>query len=251
MNIIIAEDYYDMSRKAANIVSAQIILFPRSVLGLATGVTPIGMYQKLIEWHHKGDIDFSMVQTVNLDEYIGLSKEDKRSYNYFMQQNFFNSININPKNVMIPNGLADDIMAECRQYDCRINEIGGIDLQVLGLGHNGHIGFNEPSLIFKRDTHKVKLSESTINANARFFDNKDEMPKSAISMGMGTIMKSRKILLLCSGKEKSSILNQSLFGDINPMVPASILQLHPNVTVAADRNALSQINFKKDRNLNV
>ena len=185
MKIIQAKNYEKMSRFAANIVSAQVILFPRSVLGLATGDTPVGMYKQLIDWNHKGDVDFSNVITVNLDEYIGLPKDHQNSYAYFMMSNFFNDININRDNIFLPNGLADDVELECARYEEIIKEIGGIDLQVLGLGHNGHIGFNEPNTYFKKSTHKVKLSESTISSNSRFFANKQEMPKARSAWGWG------------------------------------------------------------------
>ena len=246
MKIVKAKDYTDMSRKAANILSAQVILFPESVLGLATGSTPIGMYQQLIQWHRKGDIDFSSVRTVNLDEYIGLSGNNRHSYRYFMKQSFFKHVNIRPERIMIPNGLTADVESECIRYENSIKGIGGIDLQVLGIGHNGHIGFNEPMPFFWRNTHKVKLSESTLAANSRFFDNTEDMPKCAISMGIGTIIRAKRILLMCSGEEKAQILYRSLFGDIDPMVPASALQLHSNVTVVADRDALSVITDKFD-----
>jgi len=238
MTIIRAKDYNEMSRTAANIVSAQVILFPECVLGLATGDTPIGMYNQLIEWNKKGDLDFSQVKTVNLDEYIGLAKEHYQSYFWFMQQNFFNHININAKNVFLPDGLVSDTQNECARYEDRIQTLGGIDLQVLGLGHNGHIGFNEPGTVFKKKTHVVTLTERTIAANSRFFRDTEEMPKKAITMGMGTIMQAKRIVLMCAGEDKSEILYKALCGDIDPMVPASILQLHNNLTIVADDEAL-------------
>lgn len=241
MKILKTKDYLDMSRTAANIVSAQVILHGKSVLGLATGDTPKGMYKQLAEWNKRGDLDFSQINTVNLDEYIGLSRDHEQSYYRFMYDNLFSHINIQINNTSLPNGLAEDVEKECQNYEANINKLGGVDLQVLGLGHNGHIGFNEPDTVFKKNTHKVELSESTLNANSRFFNNINEMPKSAISMGMGTIMRAKKILLMCSGKEKAEILYKSLFGDIDPMIPASILQLHMDVTVVADMDALSVI----------
>lgn len=241
MKIIKATDYQSMSRKAANIISAQVILNPKSVLGLATGSTPLGVYRQLIEWYQKGDIDFSQVKSVNLDEYCGLAEDHSQSYHYYMRENFFNKINIRPENTHIPNGLADDIEAECERYDRLIGELGGIDLQLLGLGHNGHIGFNEPDESFDKTTHKVALKQTTIDANARFFNNKDEVPRFAITMGIKAIMQAKKILLVVNGKDKADILYRSLFGPISPAVPASILQLHPNVTVIADEQALSKI----------
>lgn len=238
MNLIKAKNYCDMSRIAANIVSAQVILKKDSVLGLATGSTPVSMYKQLIEWNEKGDVDFSKVITFNLDEYLGVSDKDKHSYLWFMRDNFFEHINIESKNVFIPDGMTKSIANECMSYEQRMRQRGGIDLQVLGIGLNGHIGFNEPSNCFKRDTHRVDLTESTMNANARYFANKAEIPKSAITMGMGSIMRTKKILLLCSGEEKAQILYQAMYGDIDPIIPASILQLHSDVTVIADKGAL-------------
>ncbi len=233
-----AKDYNNMSRIGANIVSAQVILKKDSVLGLATGNTPIGVYKQLIKWNAKKDVDFSSVKTFNLDEYIGLSKENKNSYYSFMWSVFFKHINIERDNVYIPDGMAENISDECLSYESKIKQFGGIDLQVLGIGRNGHIGFNEPSDCFKRDTHAIDLTPSTVEANLSFFENAAKMPKSAITMGMGSIMRAKKILLLCSGKEKADVLNQAILGDIDPLIPASILQLHSDVTVVADAAAL-------------
>lgn len=241
MKIIAASDYRGMSRQAANIISAQVILYPRSVLGLATGSTPIGVYQQLIDWYNKGDIDFSSVQTVNLDEYCGLGPEHSQSYNYYMHTNFFDHVNIPEQNIRIPNGLAKDLTAECADYDRHISLIGGIDLQLLGLGNTGHIGFNEPNGSFDKTTHRVALKEETILANSRFFDNQNEVPRFAVTMGIKSIMHAKKILMVVSGAGKADILEKALFGPITPLVPASILQLHPNVTVVADEDALSQL----------
>jgi len=243
MNIIKAKDYQDLSRKAANIISAQIILKPDSVLGLATGSTPIGTYKQLIEWYKKGDLDFSQVRTVNLDEYKGLAPDNPQSYYCFMYENFFKHINIDLKNTHIPNGLEDDAQKECRRYDEIISSLGGIDLQLLGLGNNGHIGFNEPDESFEKTTHCVKLAESTIAANARFFDTMDEVPRYAYTMGIGNIMSAEKILLLVSGQNKAQILKEVIEGPITPSVPASILQLHKDVTVIADEEALSLLDL--------
>lgn len=240
MKIIKASDYQSMSRKAANIISAQVILFPRSVLGLATGSTPLGVYRQLIEWYQKGDIDFSEARSVNLDEYCGLSPENAQSYHCYMKENFFRHINIAPENTHLPNGLAEDIDAECVRYDRLITELGGIDLQLLGLGNTGHIGFNEPDDNFDKMTHRVALKEKTIADNSRFFKNMDEVPKYAVTMGIKAIMQAKKILLVVNGKAKSQILERALFGPVTPAVPASILQLHPNVTVVADEEALSE-----------
>ncbi|WP_416201258.1 MAG: Glucosamine-6-phosphate deaminase [Thermocaproicibacter melissae] len=241
MKIIRATDYNDMSRKAANIISAQVILYPDSVLGLATGSTPLGVYRQLVDWFRKGDIDFSKVHSVNLDEYVGLAPEHPQSYHYYMNENFFRHINIKPENTNVPNGLAEDIDAECARYDKLIADLGGIDLQLLGIGHTGHIGFNEPDQDFDKMTHKVKLNQKTIEANARFFNSVDEVPKYAITMGIKAIMQAKKILLVANGEGKAEILDRALFGPVAPAVPASILQLHPDVTVVADEAALSVI----------
>ncbi|NLJ30858.1 MAG: glucosamine-6-phosphate deaminase [Clostridiales bacterium] len=244
MKIISAPDYQSMSRKAANIISAQVILFPRSVLGLATGSTPVGVYQQLIEWYKKGDVDFSAVHSVNLDEYRGLSPEHSESYRFYMNTNFFNHINIPLQNTNVPNGLAPDVEEECRRYDHVIGDLGGIDLQLLGIGHTGHIGFNEPDEDFDKTTHCVKLKEQTIQANSRFFKTMDEVPKYAITMGIKAIMQAKKILLVANGASKADILYRSLFGPITPAVPASILQLHNDLTVVADEEALRVVREK-------
>lgn len=244
MNIIKAEDYQNMSRKAANIISAQVILYPNSVLGLATGSTPLGVYKQLIECYNNGNLDFSKVHSVNLDEYCGLSSEHNQSYHYYMRENFFKHINILPSSTHIPNGLASNIDLECRRYDELISDFGGVDLQLLGIGHNGHIGFNEPSEGFDKTTHKVELNKKTIDANSRFFNSIEEMPKYAITMGIKAIMQAKKILLIANGASKAEILYTALFGTITPKVPASILQLHPNLTVIADKEAISVIEKK-------
>lgn len=244
MKIVSAPDYQSMSRKAANIISAQVILFPRSILGLATGSTPVGVYQQLIEWYNKGDIDFSTVHSVNLDEYCGLSPKHEQSYRYYMNTNFFDHINIPIENTNVPNGLAADMEAECGRYDHVISALGGIDLQLLGIGHTGHIGFNEPDEDFDKTTHCVKLKEKTIEANSRFFDTIDEVPKYAVTMGIKAIMQAKKILLVANGASKAEILYRSLFGPITPAVPASILQLHNDLTVVADEQALRVIREK-------
>ncbi|WOO37386.1 glucosamine-6-phosphate deaminase [Anaerocolumna sp. AGMB13020] len=231
MNLIKANGYKDLSRKAANVVSAQVILKPSSVLGLATGSTPVGTYEQLIEWYKKGDIDFSRVVSVNLDEYCGLSPEDPQSYRYFMNDHFFSDINIKPENTHVPNGLAQDLESECIRYENLIADLGGIDLQVLGIGHNGHIGFNEPGNSFEKATHIVELNETTLQANARFFQNIDDVPKKAITMGIKSIMQSRKILLIANGPDKEEIIHKAIFGPVTPDVPASILQFHPDLTV--------------------
>jgi glucosamine-6-phosphate deaminase len=231
MNIIKALDYNDMSRKAANVISAQVILKPTCVLGLATGSTPIGTYKQLIDWYHKGDLDFNRVKSVNLDEYCGLSPDNSQSYRYFMNNYFFSHININIENTFVPDGLAADLADECTRYDSLIYQLGGIDLQLLGIGMNGHIGFNEPDISFEKTTHIVDLDETTINANARFFNTPDEVPRQAITMGIKSIMHAKKVLLTAGGPEKENIIMKALYGPITPDVPASILQLHPDLTV--------------------
>lgn len=240
MRLYRAKDYNDLSRKAANIISAQVIMKPDCVLGLATGSSPLGTYRQLIEWYKKGDLDFSEVKSVNLDEYKGLPKDNDQSYYYFMHQNFFKDININPENTHIPNGMDPDSEKECSRYNQVISDLGGIDLQLLGLGHNGHIGFNEPDTAFAKMTHCVDLAPSTIEANKRFFASADDVPRQAYTMGIKTIMQARKILLIVSGEDKAQILYDVLNGPITPHVPASILQLHSDVTVVADEAALSK-----------
>ena len=239
MKIYRAEDYNSMSRRAANILSAQVILKPDSVLGLATGSTPVGMYRQLVNWYEKRDIDFSQVHTVNLDEYLGLAPDHDQSYRYFMQQNLFDHINVRPENTNVPNGLASDPEAECRRYNEVIAGLGGIDLQVLGMGHNGHIGFNEPEEAFELETHVVDLTENTIQANARFFASKDEVPRRAITMGIKAIMQARHILVVVSGEDKAEIVRRAFAGPVTPLVPASILQMHPHLSLVGDEAALS------------
>lgn len=244
MKIYAAKDYTDLSRKAANIISAQVIMKPNAVLGLATGSTPVGAYKQLIEWYHKGDIDFSQVVSVNLDEYKGLSGEHNQSYRHFMNHNLFNHINIKPENTNIPNGLAQDLKAECTRYNNVIKNLGGIDLQLLGIGGNGHIGFNEPGSAFEKETHVVTLTEETRQSNARFFSSIDHVPTHALTMGIKSIMSAKKVLLLATGEAKAQALYDSFFGPVTPAVPASILQLHNDCIVIADEAALSLIRMK-------
>ena len=236
MKFITVESYEKMSRSAANIISAQVIIKPDCVLGLATGSSPLGTYRQLVEWYRKGDIDFSGVTTVNLDEYIGLNGQNPQSYRYFMNQNLFSQVNIPLKNTFVPNGCAPNPADECEAYDRKIERLGGIDLQLLGIGLDGHIGFNEPDDYFVKNTHVVDLHESTVAANARFFKTKAEVPRQAITMGMISIMQAKKILLIASGPEKSEIVNQAFYGPITPKIPASILQLHPDITVIYSKN---------------
>lgn len=241
MQICRAKDYTDMSRKAANIISAQVIMKPDCVLGLATGSSPIATYEQLIARCAQGDLDFSRVTSVNLDEYKGLSGENDQSYRYFMNHNLFDHINIRKERTFVPNGLEDDSAKVCAHYNQIIRDVGGIDLQLLGLGHNGHIGFNEPSDAFAKETHCVSLAKSTIEANKRFFASEDEVPKQAYTMGIGNIMQARKILVIVSREGKADILKTVLEGPITPNVPASILQLHNDVTIVADEAALSKL----------
>lgn len=239
MKIYRAKDYDDMSRKAANIISAQVIMKPNCVLGLATGSSPIGTYKQLIEWYKKGDLDFSEVKSVNLDEYRGLPREHEQSYYHFMYTNFFKHVNIDLNNTNVPNGMAESAEEECDRYNHVIESVGGIDLQLLGIGHNGHIGFNEPGKAFEKMTHCVDLAESTIEANKRFFHSAEEVPRQAYTMGIKTIMQAKKILLIVSGEDKAAILKEVLTGPVTSDVPGSILQMHNDVTVVADEAALS------------
>lgn len=243
MMIYRAKNYQDMSRKAANIISAQIILKPDCVLGLATGSSPIGTYQQLIKWYQKGDLDFSRVTSINLDEYKGLGPDNPQSYRYFMNTNLFNHVNIDKARTFVPNGLEENSLKACSDYNGIIAREGGIDLQLLGLGHNGHIGFNEPDDKFEKETHCVDLTESTIEANKRFFDSEDDVPKQAYTMGIRNIMQAKKILVIVSGESKAEILNEVLNGPITPAVPASILQLHNDVTIVADEAALGRLSY--------
>jgi glucosamine-6-phosphate deaminase len=231
MHYQVFDSYEQMCRKAANLLSAQIILKEDSVVGLATGSTPLGIYQTLVKWYEKGDLDFSRVRTVNLDEYCALPFDDPHSYHYFMHTHLFSRINVKDGNTHIPNGLAPDIQAECSRYDALIQSLGGIDIQLLGIGRNGHIGFNEPANVFSKNTTHIRLSENTIQANARFFDSAQQVPRSAITMGMQSIMCSRKIVLVANGKDKQEILLRAMEGPITPEVPASILQLHPDTHI--------------------
>ena len=240
MRIYCAKDYYHVSRVAANIISAQVIMKPDCVLGLATGSTPIGTYEQLVRWYEKGDLDFSEVHSVNLDEYRGLRPDNERSYRYFMNKHLFDSINIDKANTFVPDGTEPDKEKACKKYDEIIRSHGGVDLQILGLGHNGHIGFNEPGSAFDKETHCVALSESTIEANARFFDSLDDVPKEAYTMGIKTIMQAKKIVVIVSGESKKDIVKKAFSGPITPEVPASVLQLHNDVILVGDEASLSE-----------
>ena len=230
-----------MSRKAAAIIAAQVIHKPNCVLGLATGGTPVGTYKNLVEWYKSGDLDFSEVSTVNLDEYRGLPREHRESYWSFMHRNLFDHVNIPQDRINLPDGTNMDADAECKRYDAVIASMGGVDLQLLGIGHDGHIGFNEPSDAFDMGTHCVDLTEETIEANKRFFASRDEVPRQAYTMGTHTIMSARKVLMIVSGRDKAEIIKKAFFGPVTPHVPASILQMHPNFVLVADEDALSLV----------
>ncbi|HIS44355.1 MAG TPA: glucosamine-6-phosphate deaminase [Candidatus Scatomorpha merdigallinarum] len=241
MRIYECADAAAMSRRAANIISAQVIIKPNCVLGLATGSTPIGTYQQLVERCKNGDLSFAEVTTVNLDEYLGLAPTHEQSYRYFMNHNLFDHVDIKMENTHVLNGMAADPDAECAAYNELIHSLGGIDLQLLGMGHNGHIAFNEPGDNFGLETHVVSLSERTIDANKRFFASRDEVPRKALSMGIKNIMSARKILVVVSGEEKAEAVYKSVTGPVTNEVPASVLQLHPDVTLVGDSAALSKL----------
>lgn len=236
MNFIKVNTYEELSARAAAIICGQVAMKPNCVLGLATGSSPVGAYKKIAEKNNTGEVDFSNVKSVNLDEYVGLNGGHEQSYRYFMNNNLFKYINIDINNTYVPNGCATDVEAECKAYDALIEKLGGIDLQLLGIGYDGHIGFNEPDTYFEKATHKVTLDESTIEANSRFFASRDDVPTQAITMGMGGIMSAKKVLLIANGKGKRDIVEKAFFGPITPSVPASILQLHPDLTVIYSEN---------------
>lgn len=240
MRIYQEADYQAMSRRAAGIIAAEIVRKPECVLGLATGSTPVGTYKLLAEGNRRGDFSFKEVTTVNLDEYRGLAPDHEQSYRFFMQDNLFSHIDVLPERTHVPDGLAKDAEAECARYDALVEGLGYADLQLLGLGRNGHIGFNEPGGSFVKPTHVVDLTESTIEANSRFFSGADEVPRQALTMGMGVIMAARRILLIASGEDKAEALYQALCGPITPQCPASILQLHRDVVIVADTAALKK-----------
>ncbi len=237
MRIIKTDDYEKMSKEAACLVASEIIENPKTVLGLATGSTPLGLYKELVKMYEEGKIDFSQVTTFNLDEYIGLSNTHEQSYHYYMNNNLFSKINIKEENTYIPNGLVVDVDETCQIYEKEIDEKGPIQIQILGLGENGHIGFNEPAEQFSKNTGEVVLTDSTIEANKRFFDKKEDVPTKAVSMGIATIMKAKKIILLVNGAKKAKALKAVVEGEITPQVPGSVLQLHDNVIVIADKEA--------------
>ena len=235
------KDYDAMSYRAASFIAAQVLAKPSSVLGLATGSTPVGMYKELAQKCADRKITFKDVTTVNLDEYYGLAPEHDQSYRYFMNKNFFDMIDIDKANTNVPNGLNPDPVAECARYDALINSLGGIDLQLLGIGRDGHIGFNEPGDAFIGNTNYVKLTEDTIDANARFFASVDDVPRYALTTGIRAIMQAKKILMIVNGEAKAKVLEEAFFGPIKPEVPASILQLHADVVVCGDAPAMKYI----------
>ena len=239
MRVYCAADYTHASRVAANIISAQVIMKPDCVLGLATGSTPVGTYEELIRRYEQGDLDFSRVHSINLDEYRGLAGDNDQSYRYFMNTHLFDSINIDKKNTYVPDGLEPDSEKACRDYEEIIKAHGGVDLQILGLGHNGHIGFNEPGSTFEKETHCVTLSETTRQANARFFSSMDEVPTEAYTMGIGSIMQAKKIVVIVTGEGKREIVKKAFLGPITPEVQASVLQLHNDVILVGDEAALA------------
>lgn len=243
MNILICKDYEELSSLAAELLAEEIEKKPNLTLGLATGGTPVGLYKNLIKKHKENNLDFSNVKTFNLDEYLGLEKSDEQSYHYFMRKNLFDHINIKTENTNIPNGTPNDIELECQNYDDLINS-SGIDIQILGIGENSHIAFNEPSNTFKNGTSLVNLTESTIQANARFFDSIEDVPTKALSMGIGSIFKAKKIILLASGENKAQAIYDTIFGDIDPKKPSSILKLHPDVVLVLDEGSAKLIKDK-------
>jgi len=241
MKTIVVDDYESVSKRSAALIADQINSKPKSVLGFATGDTPAGAYRELIEMCKAGKIDFSQATTFNLDEYYPIKRTDDQSYHYFMMNSLFDHINIPEGRINIPNGEAGNVEAECLEYEKKIEKAGGIDFQILGIGLNGHIGFNEPGDFFTKITNYVTLQESTIEANSRFFASMDDVPKFAISMGISTIMHAKKILLMISGERKAKIAKEAILGKITPKVPASILQLHQDVTVILDKDAAKLI----------
>ena len=237
MKLTVTNSYEKLSELAAEYIAAQVILKPDSVLGLATGSSPVGVYKCLVEKFNKGCLDFSDVISINLDEYVGLDGSHEQSYRYFMQDHLFNYVNIKPENTFVPNGCASDLAAECSEYDARVTRLGGIDLQLLGIGPDGHIGFNEPDDHFTAETHVVDLLPSTIEANSRFFSSIDEVPKQAVSMGMGSIMKAKKIILLANGKAKHQAIKELLDDRITTSNPSTLLKVHPDTVIICDKEA--------------
>lgn len=241
MKVILATGSKDFGKKTAELIIEQVKSNPNSVLGLATGSSPIETYKSIIEDFKENNTDYSNIKTVNLDEYCGIDTSNEQSYKYFMDDNLFNHINIKKDNTFIPNGKALDMSVECDRYEELIKSLGGVDLQLLGIGSNGHIGFNEPNTHFTKKTNCVDLEMETIEANSRFFSSIDEVPKQALSMGIGTIMSAKKILLIATGHSKSNMIYETIFGEVSPKSPCTILQFHPDVTIIADEDAMSKV----------
>lgn len=241
MRVVRTKDLKDAGKHTAAVIAAEVTLKPNCVLGLATGSSPIETYEYLVDWHNRGDLDFSKVRAVNLDEYVGLPADHDQSYAWFMRHYLFDHINIDLKNTYIPNGLETDGVKEGARYDAIIDELGGVDLQLLGIGPNGHIGFNEPGEEFVPGTHCVDLTETTIAANARFFESVDMVPKQAYSMGVKGIMQAKRVVMVATGKNKAQAIRDAFCGPVTPKVPASILQLHPDFILVADEDAMSLV----------
>ncbi|MED1953547.1 glucosamine-6-phosphate deaminase [Brevibacillus centrosporus] len=244
MKLVIVKDYNDMSKQAAKLIAEEVTRNPKTVLGLATGGTPVGMYRELVSLHQQDSVDFSQAQSFNLDEYVGLPSLHPQSYRTYMNENLFAHINLPAEKTHVPQGDAEDLEAECKRYEQAIAQAGGIDIQVLGIGNNGHIGFNEPGSTKDTTTRVVALTQSTIEANARYFDSIQEVPTQAVSMGIQTILGAKKIILLASGEAKAQAVSQMLEGEMTADVPASLLQLHPDVTVIVDEEAASVLSAK-------
>lgn len=237
MRVIICENYEEMSKQAAKLVISQVNLKPNSILGLATGSTPIGMYDKLIEANKKGEVDFSEVTTFNLDEYYPLSADNDQSYHYFMNEHLFSKTNIPFERTHVPDGEAANPEKECEEYDKKIDAAGGIDLQILGIGQNGHIGFNEPDKNLIAGTHLTGLTDSTIEANSRFFEKKEDVPTKALTMGIASILKSKKIIIMANGAAKHEVVSALMTPDITTDIPATMLKVHSDVVVICDKEA--------------
>lgn len=244
VKLVIVKDYNDMSKQAAKLIAEEVTRNPKTVLGLATGGTPVGMYRELVSLHQQDGVDFSQAQSFNLDEYVGLPSLHPQSYRTYMNENLFAHINLPAEKTHVPQGDAEDLEAECKRYEQAIAQAGGIDIQVLGIGNNGHIGFNEPGSTKDTTTRVVALTQSTIEANARYFDSIQEVPTQAVSMGIQTILGAKKIILLASGEAKAQAVSQMLEGEMTADVPASLLQLHPDVTVIVDEEAASALSAK-------
>ena len=240
MEVIVKKNYEEMSKAAATLFAAEIMENPKTILGMATGSTPVGLYKELVKMYEAGDLDFSQVTTFNLDEYIGLAPEHDQSYHYFMHDHFFDHVNIDPSRINLPNGMEPDEKKECARYDAVLRSVGDVDIQLLGIGRNGHIGFNEPGEAFELETHCVDLTPATIEANKRFFDgNEDLVPKQAYTMGIKTIMQARKVLVVANGLAKAKAVKAVVSGPVTPECPGSILQMHPDCILVADEEALS------------